>query len=102
MSAGANLTLTCPRQAEVSGPATVSWACRGCGAGQAEVTLARYGPDGTLERMEERARLLLPTFQLQIYPVVAADAGEYTCIVDGYDGGRSIQLVVDGESAQVT
>ncbi|XP_043193040.1 tyrosine-protein phosphatase 99A-like [Amphibalanus amphitrite] len=95
VSAGANLTLTCPRQAEVSRPATVSWACRGCGHAQGEFTLARYGPDGALERREERARLLLPTFQLQIYPVVASDAGEYTCIVDGYDDGRSIQIVVD-------
>ena len=59
--------------------------------------MARYGPDGTLERMEERARLLLPTFQLQIYPVEASDAGEYTCVVDGSDGGRSIRVVVDGE-----
>ena len=95
MYAGANLTLTCPRSAEVSGPATVSWTCRGCGHGRDEV--ARYGPDGTLERMVKHARLLLPTFQLQIYPVAASDAGQYTCVVDGFDGGHSIQIVVESE-----
>ncbi|XP_037071041.1 tyrosine-protein phosphatase 99A-like [Pollicipes pollicipes] len=93
--AGANLTLPCPHHSEVADPLMVTWSCRGCGRGPAPVTVAQYGRDGSVSRSDGRVRLVLPTFQLHIYPASTQDAGVYVCSVNNAPSAESITVTVE-------
>ena len=101
MSAGSNVTLPCRGQEGVTDPVMVSWSCRGCGqpaaGGQAPLLVARYSQDGGVSGARApRVRVRVPSFQLEIGAVSAADAGRYVCSVNNAPSADSITLAVQG------
>ncbi|KAF0287129.1 hypothetical protein FJT64_014437 [Amphibalanus amphitrite] len=81
-SSSAHITNTRTMRRVSPTPVTVTWSCRGCGqspssGGQsAPLLVARYSQDGGVSSPRApRVWLRLPSFQLEIGPVSAADAG---------------------------